>query len=262
MTLRLCRFRLKGTTVERYGLLREGGVAALREEEPYDDVETTGDTLGLEQIDLLAPVQPSKIVCVGRNYVGHAAELGNQMPSQPLLFLKPPSSVIGPDALIELPVQSKQVEYEGEIGVVIGRPARNLTEGDDPLDYILGITCVNDVTARDIQRNDIQFTRAKSFDTFCPTGPWVGKVAGLDELEVTTRVNGIPRQSGRASEMAFSIPFLVRYISHIMTLLPGDLIATGTPAGVGRLSEGDTVEVEVAGVGVLTNRVVKAPIGQ
>lgn len=215
----------------------------------------TGLAIPVSQVKLLAPVAPSKIVCVGRNYREHAAELGNKMPDEPLLFLKPPSAVIASGEAIELPPQSMQVEHEGELGVVIGRRARKLTEDDDPLNYVLGYTCVNDVTARDLQRKDVQFTRGKSFDTFCPVGPFI--VAGLDPLNlvVTTRVNGTVKQSGRTADMAFSVPFLIRYISNVMTLYPGDLIATGTPAGVSPMKDGDTVEVEIAGIGTLRNTV-------
>ena len=214
-----------------------------------------GFSLPLEEVRLLAPVTPSKIVCVGRNYREHAAELGNKMPNEPLLFLKAPSAVIGSGETIELPSQSQQVEHEGELGIVISRKARRLAKDEDPLSFILGYTCVNDVTARDLQRKDVQFTRGKSFDTFCPVGPII--VTDLDPLdvEVTTRVNGEIRQQARSSAMAFSVPFLIRYIAEIMTLNPGDLIATGTPAGVSQLKAGDTVEVEVEGIGVLRNNV-------
>jgi len=208
-------------------------------------------------VTLLAPVQPSKIVCVGRNYREHAAELGNKMPDEPLLFLKAPSSIIASGDRIELPKQSQQVEHEGELGVVIGRRARNLTEDEDPLSYVFGYTCVNDVTARDLQRKDVQFTRGKSFDTFCPVGPWI--VDDLDPTSATviTRVNGEVKQQGNTRDMAFSVAYLIRYIAAIMTLYPGDLIATGTPAGVSRLKHGDTVEVEVSNIGTLRNPVLE-----
>lgn len=210
------------------------------------------------EVELLAPVAPSKIVCVGRNYREHAAELGNKMPDEPLLFLKAPSAIIADGECIERPPQSQQVEHEGELGVVIARQARNLNEDENPLGYVLGYTCVNDVTARDLQRKDVQFTRAKSFDTFCPVGPFI--VDGLDPLNlvVTTRVNGAVKQNGRTADMAFSVPFLIRYISHIMTLYPGDLIATGTPAGVSPMKGGDVVEVEIEGIGILRNTVCDA----
>lgn len=215
----------------------------------------TNEPISVAEVEFLAPVSPSKIVCVGRNYKEHAAELGNKMPDEPLLFLKAPSAIIANGASIERPPQSQQVEHEGELGVVIGRLARKLSDGDDPLSYILGYTCVNDVTARDLQRKDVQFTRAKSFDTFCPVGPFI--VDGLDPLNllVTTSVNGAVKQNGRTADMAFSVPFLIRYISNIMTLFPGDLIATGTPAGVSAMKHGDIVEVAIEGIGELRNPV-------
>jgi 2-keto-4-pentenoate hydratase/2-oxohepta-3-ene-1,7-dioic acid hydratase in catechol pathway len=201
--------------------------------------------------------RPGKIIGVGRNYVEHAAELGNTVPKQPLLFLKPPSTVIGDGDRIVLPPESTQVEFEGEIGVVIGRPLRRATEAD-ARKAIAGITCVNDVTARDLQRSEEQWTRAKGFDTFCPVGPRVVPVdpERFGTLEVRCRVNGVERQHGKARDMVFSIVNLVVYISQVMTLEPGDLIATGTPSGVGPLQAGDVVEVEIPGVGVLRNPVV------
>ncbi|MEP6572738.1 MAG: fumarylacetoacetate hydrolase family protein [Gemmatimonadota bacterium] len=202
----------------------------------------------------MIPIRPSKIVCVGRNYLAHARELGNEVPAQPLLFFKPPSALIEPDAAIILPSVSSRVEFEAEIGIVVPRRMRNVSvEQAEAAD--LGYTCVNDVTARDLQKTDGQWGRAKGFDTFCPVGPRV--VTGLDwrTLEVVCRVDGVERQRGKATDMAFSIPFLVSYISEIMTLEPGDLIATGTPAGTGALESGQVVEVEVPGVGILRNRV-------
>jgi 2-keto-4-pentenoate hydratase/2-oxohepta-3-ene-1,7-dioic acid hydratase in catechol pathway len=205
----------------------------------------------------MPPQRPSKIVCVGRNYLEHARELGNEVPAEPLIFLKPPSSLIDGGESIVLPPQSAQVEFEGEIGVVIGRRLRHVSEAD-AVEGIAAIVAINDVTARDLQRKDSQWTRAKGFDTFCPVGkPLAGRVSAeqLAKLEVVTRVNGEKRQHGRAADMAFSIPFLVSYISGVMTLEPGDLIATGTPAGVGKLEEDDIVEVEVVGVSMVTNPV-------
>jgi len=238
-------------------MLEADFVVPLAEGETIESLPSprTGEPISVAEVEFLAPVAPSKIVCVGRNYKEHAAELGNKMPDEPLLFLKAPSAIIANGASIERPHQSQQVEHEGELGVVIGRLARGLSEGDDPLGYILGYTCVNDVTARDLQRKDVQFTRAKSFDTFCPVGPFI--VDGLDplNLSVTTRVNGAVKQNGRTADMAFSVPFLIRYISNIMTLYPGDLIATGTPAGVSPMKDGDVVEVEIEGIGVLENPV-------
>ena len=198
--------------------------------------------------------RPGKIVCVGRNYLEHAKELGNEVPKEPLLFLKPPSSVIEMNETIVLPPQSKQVEYEGEIGIRIGKRISHATEGEARA-AIAGIVAVNDVTARDLQKTDGQWTRAKGFDTFCPVGPVGVPPSDLDSLAVVTRVNGEERQRGVASDMAFRIPMLLAYITTIMTLEPGDLVATGTPAGVGRLSPGDVVEVEVIGVSRITNTV-------
>jgi 2-keto-4-pentenoate hydratase/2-oxohepta-3-ene-1,7-dioic acid hydratase in catechol pathway len=217
-------------------------------------VQDQETTLALDEVKLLAPVTPSKVVCVGRNYREHAAELGNKMPDEPLLFLKAPSAVIASGDAIRLPKASEQVEHEGELGVVIGRLARNVTT--NPLDYVFGFTCVNDVTARDLQRKDVQFTRSKSFDTFCPVGPWIETDIDPGNVVVQTRVNGEVKQKGNTADMAFPVAFLIRYISEIMTLYPGDLIATGTPAGVSRMKHGDTVAVEVAGIGVLTNHVI------
>src|SRR5678815_3068745 len=194
------------------------------------------------------PIRPSKIVCVGRNYREHAAELGNKMPDEPLLFLKAPSAIISSGDEIVLPSASQQVEHEGELGVVIGRVAHNIPSDEDPLSYVLGYTCVNDVTARDLQRKDVQFTRGKSFDTFCPVGPWIETELDPLNLTVKTRVNNVEKQSGRTADMAFSVPFLIRYIADVMTLLPGDLIATGTPAGVSPMKDGDVVEVEIEGI--------------
>jgi 2-keto-4-pentenoate hydratase/2-oxohepta-3-ene-1,7-dioic acid hydratase in catechol pathway len=202
-------------------------------------------------------VRPSKIVCVGRNYAEHARELGNVLPDQPLLFLKPPSAIIGSGDVIVLPPESKRVEHEGEIAVLVGQRLRRAST-DGARAAIGGITCANDVTARDLQKTDGQWTRAKGFDTFCPVGPRVMPVderTDLAALEVTCRVNGQVRQHGRAADMAFSIPVLLSYISTIMTLEPGDLVLTGTPSGVGPLAAGDVVEVEVSGVGVLKNGV-------
>jgi 2-keto-4-pentenoate hydratase/2-oxohepta-3-ene-1,7-dioic acid hydratase in catechol pathway len=205
---------------------------------------------------LLAPVQPSKIVCVGRNYREHAAELGNEVPAEPLIFLKPPSSVIGPGESIVRPKISARVDHEAELGVVIGKRCRNLKADEDVRPYILGYTCVNDVTARDLQKKDGQWTRGKGFDTFCPVGPVV--VDALDPwagVDVDARVNGQVKQQGNTRDFIFSLDAIIRYIAQVMTLLPGDLIATGTPSGVGPLVAGDKVEITVAGVGSLENLV-------
>ena len=201
------------------------------------------------------PLSPTKIVCVGRNYRAHARELGNEVPSEPLLFLKPPSSIIGNGEAIVLPRASTQVEFEGEIGVILGARLRNAR----PLEAghaVAGVVALNDVTARDLQRRDSQWTRAKGFDSFCPVAETPVPVNDLDTLTVITRVNGVERQRGSASEMVFSISELLAYISRIMTLEPGDLIATGTPAGVGPLADGDEVEVQIDGVSAVRNPVV------
>lgn len=197
---------------------------------------------------------PSKIVCVGRNYRAHARELGNEVPNEPLLFLKPPSSLLAPGEPIVLPRASRQVEFEGEIGVVIGRRLRHATAAETN-DAVAGVVALNDVTARDLQRTDGQWTRAKGFDTFCPVADTPVPVEDLTSLTIVTRVNGVERQRAGAAEMVFAVPELLAYISRIMTLEPGDLVATGTPAGVGPLADGDTVEVEIVGVSRVANPV-------
>ena len=255
--MKICRYIDPETQRPRFGLIEGESVFTLLGDLSQGNLSLEGvePSVGLAGAKLLPPVAPSKIVCVGRNYKEHAAELGNSMPEEPLLFLKAPSAVIGDGDAIELPRASQRVEHEGELAVVIGRRCRKIRDTEDPLSYILGYTCANDVTARDLQRKDVQFTRAKSFDTFCPVGPFI--VTGLDPLDllVETRVNGELRQSGRTSALAFPMPLLIRGISYIMTLEPGDLISTGTPAGVGPLLDGDTVEVSVEGVGTLRNPV-------
>jgi 2-keto-4-pentenoate hydratase/2-oxohepta-3-ene-1,7-dioic acid hydratase in catechol pathway len=198
--------------------------------------------------------RPGKIVCVGRNYREHAKELGNEVPKEPLIFLKPPSSVVWQGETIVLPGASNRVEYEGEIGVIIGRSLSRVSESD-AASGIRSIIAVNDVTARDLQKSDSQWTRAKGFDTFCPLGEESSELPDLDSLTVVTRVNGVERQRGKSSEMVFSIPSLLAYISQIMTLEPGDLVATGTPSGVGPLVSGDVVEVEIPGVSRVSNPV-------
>lgn len=200
------------------------------------------------------PSCPSKIVCVGRNYLEHARELGNQVPAEPLLFLKPVSALLAPGAPIVLPRQSQRVEFEGEIGVVVGATLRRASR-DEARAAVRGIVALNDVTARDLQKSDNQWTRAKGFDTFCPVGPEAPAPADLATLTVVTRLNGVERQRATAAEMAFDIPTLLAYISDIMTLEPGDVVATGTPAGVAPLSAGDVVEVEIVGVSRVSNPV-------
>jgi 2-keto-4-pentenoate hydratase/2-oxohepta-3-ene-1,7-dioic acid hydratase in catechol pathway len=204
------------------------------------------------------PFRPGKIICVGRNYREHAKELGNEVPKEPLIFLKPPSAVVRDGEDIRLPGESRQVEYEGEIGIVIGRKMSAISE-EAAAEGIRSLIAVNDVTARDLQKSDGQWTRAKGFDTFCPLGEESSSVPDLGGLSVVTRVNGATRQTGNSSEMVFSIPFLLAYISRIMTLEPGDLVATGTPSGVGGLAPGDVVEVEIPGVSRVRNPVRGTP---
>lgn len=208
----------------------------------------------LDEVRLLAPVRPSKIVCIGRNYRAHAAEMNADLPTEPLLFLKPPSSIIGPGDTIILPAQSSRVEHEAELVIVMGRQARDVP-WNTALTYVFGCTIGNDVTARDLQRKDGQWTRGKGFDTFCPLGPWI--VTNLDTagVGIRCRVNGETRQDGHTRDLVFDVPYLVSYISKVMTLEPGDVIMTGTPAGVSQLHPGDIVEVEIDSLGVLRNPV-------
>ena len=221
---------------------------------PWSGGGPVGERVAQSEVRLLAPVTPTKIVCVGRNYAAHARELGNTVPSEPLLFLKPPSSLLGPDGEIVRPAASERVEHEAEIGIVVGSRLKDASIAEAEA-AMFGVTCINDVTARDLQRKEVQFTRAKGFDTFCPVGPWIETDLALAELTVAGRVNGQLRQRAPATQMSFSILELLCFISTAMTLEPGDLIATGTPEGVGPLLPGDVVEIEVSGVGVLRNTV-------
>jgi 2-keto-4-pentenoate hydratase/2-oxohepta-3-ene-1,7-dioic acid hydratase in catechol pathway len=254
-----CRFSYQDSS--RYGLIEGETITRSLSRAPhaFSDFEGAEATnLPLGSVKLLAPVEPTKIVCVGRNYREHAKELNHAIPAEPLLFFKPPSSIIGPADNIERPADlSERVDYEGEMGVVIAKRCFRLPEGEDVRPYILGYTCVNDVTARDVQSKDNQWTRGKGFDTFCPVGPVV--VAGLDPwkgVRVQTHVNGELRQDGITSDFLFPLDLLLRYITSVMTLEPGDLIATGTPQGVGPVKAGDVVEVTVDGVGTLRNPLV------
>lgn len=222
---------------------------------PFGEITSTGRAAPLEAVRLLAPVLPTKVVAVGRNYVEHARELGNEVPDEPMIFLKPSTSVIGPGDPIQLPWQSEQVEHEAELAVVIGRLCRDVPEDRVP-EVVLGYTCANDVTARDLQRIDGQWGRAKGFDTFCPLGPWIETSLDLDDSDITCLVNGEVRQAGSTGDMVRGVPELVSWISSIMTLLPGDVILTGTPAGVSPLRAGDTVSVSIDGIGTLTNPVI------
>ena len=254
--MKFCRFlsAAHGVQFTAYGILDGDSIREISGA-PWTHWSDTGRTVHTCEVRLRAPVDPRKIVCVGRNYAAHAAELGNEVPKDPLIFLKPSTAVVGPDEPIVLPKYSQRVEHEGELGLVVARRCSHLSDSEDPLSYLLGCTCVNDVTARDLQKADVQFTRAKGFDTFCPVGPHIEADLQPGDFLVETYVNGTVRQSGRTSLMVFSPSFLVRWISRMMTLEPGDLIATGTPAGVGPLVAGDSVEVRVQGVGVLRNPV-------
>jgi 2-keto-4-pentenoate hydratase/2-oxohepta-3-ene-1,7-dioic acid hydratase in catechol pathway len=209
----------------------------------------------ISHVALLPPVEPTKIVAVGRNYLAHSRELGNPVPKEPLLFLKPPSAVIGPNGVISYPEMSERVDYEGELAVIIRRKAQRLSDETKVEEFILGYTCFNDITARDLQFKDIQFTRAKSFDTFASMGPCIA--TGLDPagLRIKTFLNGKLRQSASTRAMLFPVPFLIRYVSRIMTLYPGDIITTGTPEGVGPMVPGDRVDVQIEGIGTLSNTV-------
>src|SRR5437899_161272 len=254
--MKFCRFIAKDSAAPRFGILEADAVAEIGAA-PWAAArrDKTGKSFELANVKLLAPVVPSKIVCVGRNYAAHAAELGNDVPKEPLIFLKPPSSIIGPGDAIVLPKYSNRVEHEGELGLVVGRRASHLSDRDNALSYLCGYTCVNDVTARDLQKADVQFTRAKGFDTFCPTGPYIESELHPGDLLVEALVTGEVRQSGSTSLMVFPPPFLVRWISRMMTLEPGDLIAMGRPAGVGPLVEQDVVDIRIGGIGVLSNPV-------
>lgn len=211
------------------------------------------------KIDIGKDFSPSKIVCVGRNYAEHAAELGNEVPKAPLLFLKAPSALIHDGESISIPSQSQQVEHEAELAVVIGRDCKDIGDNEDAFQYVHGFTCLNDVTARDVQRADVQFTRGKSFDTFCPIGPHIETDLDVSDLQITCRVNGEVKQLGRTSEMVFPVEFLIRYISRQMTLKASDVIATGTPSGVSKMNAGDICEVEIEGIGILRNEVRSEP---
>src|SRR5437660_10526257 len=254
--MKFCRFIAGDSSAPRFGIL-EGDAVAEIGAAPWTAArrDKTGRSFELANVKLLAPVAPSKIVCIGRNYAAHAAELGNDVPKEPLMFLKPPSSVIGPEEAIVLTKYSQCVEHEGELAMVMGRRCAHLSDADDALSFVMGYTCLNDVTARDLQKSDVQFTRAKGFDTFCAVGPHIETALDPSNVLVATHVNRARRQSRMTSLMIYPPAFLVRWISRMMTLLPGDVIATGTPAGVGPLLAGDTVEVSVAGIGVLRNPV-------
>ena len=257
--MKICRYVMREAAASegaspRYGVIEGESVIEISGA-PWRPWTRSSRSSRLADVRLLVPVEPTKVVCIGRNYAAHAAEMGNEVPKEPLMFLKPPSSVIGPGEAIVLPKYSQRVEHEGELALVIGRRCSHLGEADDALSFVMGYTCLNDVTARDLQKSDVQFTRAKGFDTFCAVGPHIETTLDPSDVLVETHVNGERRQSGVTSLMIYPVAFLVRWISRMMTLVPGDVIATGTPAGVGPLLAGDTVDVSVGGVGVLRNPV-------
>jgi 2-keto-4-pentenoate hydratase/2-oxohepta-3-ene-1,7-dioic acid hydratase in catechol pathway len=247
-------FRLRSAVGPRWAR-QEGDALRLLDGDPFTGLSDTPQVRPLEDAPLLAPVEPSKIVAIGLNYTGHAAERGRPIPEEPLIFLKPPTAVIGPGDAIRIPAWAGRVDHEAELGIVIGRRTRELPGPEAAAPAILGAVCVNDVTARELQDRDGQFTRAKGFDTFCPVGPGIAAGLDLHRLRVEARVNGQLRQQGSTAELIFDPEYLVWFVSRVMTLLPGDIISTGTPAGIGPLRPGDTVEVEVEGVGVLRNPV-------
>jgi 2-keto-4-pentenoate hydratase/2-oxohepta-3-ene-1,7-dioic acid hydratase in catechol pathway len=254
--LKIGRFKAGERTI--FGLIRSREIVPLKESrisELMESITPTEEVLTFREVKFLSPTRPTKIVAVGLNYKAHAEEMGKPLPEEPLLFMKPSTAVIANKMRIVLPKVSERVDYEGELAIVIGRRCRKVSP-EEAKDYILGYSCFNDVTARDLQQKDVQYTRAKSFDTFAPYGPWL--VTDIDpmNLKIVTRVNGEVKQEGNTADMIFSPFELVSFVSQVMTLLPGDVIATGTPPGVGPLNAGDRVEVEIEGIGTLINYVV------
>jgi 2-keto-4-pentenoate hydratase/2-oxohepta-3-ene-1,7-dioic acid hydratase in catechol pathway len=255
--MRIVRYSHQGEV--GFGIL-EGETVAAISPHPFGDFQYTGQEHAGGEVRLLAPVLPSKVVCIGRNYAEHARELGNEVPPSPVIFLKPSTSVIGPGDPIVRPEGVGRVDFEGELAVIVGKLVRRLRP-EDAIQAVLGFSCANDVTARDLQRADGQWTRGKGFDTFCPLGPWIETDLDSSDLAVQTLVNGEVRQQARTSQLEHGVAELLAFISRAMTLLPGDVVLTGTPAGVGPLEVGDRVEVEVEGIGVLANEVVAEPPG-
>ena len=251
--MKMYRFERAGRV--SYGLLDED-ILRIVNGSIGEGFEAGADTVPIGEVRILAPALPSKIVAVGVNYRAHALERGRGLPSEPLLFLKPPSALIGPGDAIVHPRMSSRVDYEGELALVIRKTASRLKDDDPVEDYILGYTCFNDVTARDLQDKDVQFTRAKSFDTFAAAGPCIASGIDPGRLAIKTFVNGKLRQSGHTSDLIFPVPVLVRFISRVMTLLPGDIITTGTPSGIGPLAPGDRVDIQIEGIGTLSNHVI------
>lgn len=260
--MRISLYRVDATGERGYGIIDADRILPLPGDPFTGPLEPAGKAIPRSEVTLLAPCQPSKIVAGGTNYHGHVREMNLQLPTVPVFFLKPPTSVIGPDAAIEYPPETERLEYEAELAVVIGREMRRVAP-EDVKAGILGYTCVNDVTARDIQAwggNFIHLCHSKSFDTFCPTGPWIETDFDPGNAEMTLTVNGEVRQQTNTSDMIFTVEQMVSYFSHVMTLLPGDLVLTGTPAGVGQMQVGDVVEVTIEGIGTLRNHIVGAPV--
>ena len=254
MSEKFIRFSTTGDTNPWYGYI-EGETVHAMDGAPWLDSRASGKIFDLKAVRLEAPVEPSKIICIGLNYHAHveASQSATEAPEYPLIFLKPPSSIIAPEEKIVHPEASQRVDYEAELGIVIGKKAKNVSE-EEAEDYIFGFTCVNDVTARDLQKKDGQWSRAKGFDTFCPVGPWIVTELNYRDVLVEGILNGEVMQSGRTSLMIFNIPFLISYLSSVMTLNPGDLIPTGTPAGIAPMKSGDEIEVKIEGIGSLRNR--------
>ncbi|MGD2246277.1 MAG: fumarylacetoacetate hydrolase family protein [Candidatus Aminicenantes bacterium] len=252
--MKIYRFKYRGKISQ--GILKEDNLHPV-EGSIFRKFRVSQKKISIGEVILLPPVAPSKIIAVGANYKSHVKEMGRPLPEEPLIFLKPPSSVVGPNDIIVYPKMSKRVDYEGELALVIKKKTRLLKEEDDVEDCILGYTCFNDVTARDLQLKDGQFTRAKSFDTFASVGPCVATDVQPDSLRLKTFLNGKLKQSSSIKNLIFPVPFLVKFISRIMTLEPGDIITTGTPAGVGPMSPGDRVDVQIEGIGTLSNTVMK-----
>ncbi len=250
--MKFLQFSLSGET-PRMGWLYQDRVGVV-EGSLFGEFRRMEAMFPLERVHLMAPLRPGKIIAVGRNYAEHARERGAEVPEVPLIFLKPPSSVIGPGEPILLPPQSQRVDYEAELAVVIGKKGRWIAP-EQAMEFVFGYTCANDVTARDLQQKDGQWTRAKGFDTFCPLGPWIETELDPSDVLIQCKVNGEIRQVGSTKEMVFSIPQLIAYISSVMTLDPGDVILTGTPAGIGPLNAGDLVEIDIEGIGILSNPV-------
>ncbi len=251
--MRVARFSLNGEP--RFGIVDGPELVVLKGHPLVLGYETTGERVPIKEVKLLAPTIPSKVVCVGKNYADHAAELGIALNDEPTIFFKPSSAIIGPGDAIILPTQSQQIELEAELTIVIGQMAKNVSE-DDALDYVWGFTIANDVTARDLQFSDDQWARSKAFDSFCPLGPWIETEFIPDGQMIESRINGEVRQSASIDLMLHNVPKIISYVSHNMTLLPGDIILTGTPAGIAKINSGEIIECEIEGIGNLVNPVI------